>query len=310
MNWLDPNSHVGFRVPSADWQPRWPVDAVIVGDSFSFCMTEYKDCWVQLLDTQDGLSVVNLGVPSTGSVSHQRVLGTFGMPYKPRIVIWQWWGNDFNDDYGLVYVPEAVGDMVVIVHPTKLKQGLDTQIGSWLARNSAVYTLADRLFFSHLYSHPAVTNLLEQPYQVNVGNLSLHFGNEYEHQAFDITLPRNSQGLDLTRHAILQARDELAKTNTPLIIVLIPSKEEVYQRWTEPQLGEAWLNTISAGHKQMIALCQANHLVCLDSTPVFTQHADQGEQLYWPTDAHLNPAGNKVLAAAVIDFLRQQGLVH
>ena len=99
-NWLDAGSQVGFRVPSVEWEPTWPVDVVVVGDSFSFCYVEYEDCWVDLLATQHGFSMVNLGLVATGSISHQNVLNTFGLPHSPKLVIWQWYGNDFNDDYG------------------------------------------------------------------------------------------------------------------------------------------------------------------------------------------------------------------
>ncbi len=69
------------------------VDAVAVGDSFTFCFTDENDCWVQRLGQLTDRNIINLGITSTGSVSHQRVLASFGMPLKPPLVIWQWFGQ-------------------------------------------------------------------------------------------------------------------------------------------------------------------------------------------------------------------------
>jgi hypothetical protein len=95
-NWLGENSHVGFRVPTVDWEPRWPVDAIFLGDSHTFCFTEYEACWVQILAETYGMSVVNMGQGATGNISHLHLLQKFGLLNEPRFVIWQWYGNDAN----------------------------------------------------------------------------------------------------------------------------------------------------------------------------------------------------------------------
>ena len=47
-NWLDPNSRVGFRVPHIDWEPPWPIDAVIA------IVYSLPTCWqVDISGTQD-----------------------------------------------------------------------------------------------------------------------------------------------------------------------------------------------------------------------------------------------------------------
>ncbi|MBI5959193.1 MAG: hypothetical protein HY866_10690, partial [Chloroflexi bacterium] len=48
------------------------VDAVAVGDSFTFCFTDEADCWVHKLGQLTNRNIINLGITSTGSVSHQR----------------------------------------------------------------------------------------------------------------------------------------------------------------------------------------------------------------------------------------------
>src|SRR4051812_6431275 len=65
---------VGFRSP----QPQdGAVDAVALGDSFTFCFTEIEDCWTNILAQRTGLNLSNLGQPVTGSTSHARIYYDF-----------------------------------------------------------------------------------------------------------------------------------------------------------------------------------------------------------------------------------------
>ncbi len=81
--------------------PEWPVDLAVVGDSFTFCFNAFADCWVQRLHSGYGWSTMNLGQRGTGSLAHLQILRTFGVPLEPRVVLWQWYGNDANEDYGM-----------------------------------------------------------------------------------------------------------------------------------------------------------------------------------------------------------------
>jgi hypothetical protein len=308
-NWLDPNSNIGFRVPSADWQPRWPVDAVVVGDSFTFCFTEYADCWVQRLDTDHSLSVVNLGQVATGSLSHERLLDTFGLPYEPRLVLWQWYGNDFNDDYGLASLGQATNKpqrQQIPDQPETTDNHAPLSLIQWLRANSAAWNVMAPTINKLQSGQP----LADNPYQVHDGNLNFAYGNSYVRAAWDLSNPKNAQGFAITQQALLDTRDRLAATHTPLVIVLIPTKEEVYRPWVEKQLGTGWLDTVSEGRLKMVDFCQAQNLICLDATPALTDHANHYEQVYWSENLHLNPAGNRILSDAVWAFLVRQGLAH
>jgi len=298
-NWLDPKSHVGFRVPDTSWQPRWPVDAVVVGDSFTFCFVTYPECWVSKLQSDYGLSMVNLGLPATGSVSHERVLDTFGLAYKPRIVLWQWWGNDSYEDT-LLYA---------IQHPKPDKGGevpgpctTPSSLQRWLDTYSALGAMTHGLGC-------AVDPLAVDPYHVTSGAINLTFGSVWFRVPLDMSTKENKKGWPMTQDALLAANQMANGIGAKLVIVLIPAKEEVYQKLTEPYLGAQNLAIYSEGRNMMLGLCKTRGLTCFDVTPVLTQHANAGEQVYWPSDIHLNPAGNAILAQAVDDFLKAQGLV-
>ncbi|MDQ7033319.1 MAG: SGNH/GDSL hydrolase family protein [Anaerolineae bacterium] len=96
---------IGFR---ATVPIDYEVHSVVVGDSFGMCFTERADCWVEQLAGNLGQNIVNLSQPVTGTSSHLRILRDFGQPLQPPLVIWQFFGNDFNDDYGLAVFREEI----------------------------------------------------------------------------------------------------------------------------------------------------------------------------------------------------------
>lgn len=304
-NWLDPNSHVGFRVPAPDWEPRWPVDAVVVGDSFSFCYTEYADCWVQLLADWYGLSMVNLGQVATGSVSHLNVLRTFGLPYEPRLVIWQWYGNDFNDDYGFaVQRGEVAGEVFL---PPEIAWAPEGRVARWLYDNSAVYRVVDTI--ARPPDVQTAVTMFADPYHIQTDRLDLAFGRRYTLDSTNMDDPKNQFGRQQTQAAILEAKQALAERDIRLVVVLVPAKEVVYASWTEPVLGVEQLTAISESSHLMLSFCQEQNLRCLDATPALQAFAEQEEQLYWPEDTHLNGLGNQRLTELIWAFLVDEELV-
>ncbi len=284
-NWLDASSQVGFRVPSVDWEPTWPVDAVVVGDSFSFCYVEYQDCWIDLLATQHGISMVNLGLVATGSISHQNVLNTFGLPHDPKLVIWQWYGNDFNDDYGFT---------TLYGENASERKGEDSVPPGLLRRNSAVASIVYAISQSRQGSQQ-YTRFID-PVVTSIGEEAIWFGRPYMQEAFSLNEPKNKEGQAISEATILAVQERLLAEDIELMILLIPTKEEVYETWTSQFLGVPYLEDISQGRLEMLEFCEENQLTCLDMTPTLTNQANVGNLVYHAQDTHLNELGNKVLA--------------
>jgi hypothetical protein len=292
-NWFDPASQVGFRVPAPDWTPRQPIDALAIGDSFTFCYTAVADCWVTHLAADREWSIINMGMVSTGSISHLRILRDFGVPMQPRLVIWQWYGNDFGDDVWL-----STGDAGALVSnsPTAFGCTHDAPLAAWLRDNSGVYTIAT--------SFLCVRNVgFSTSYHLIDGAITMGYGDRYTLQSLDMTDPRNIQGMTLTQDALREARDLLLGQGIDLLLLLIPSKEEVYHKWTVDMLGVEVIDALGEGRRQILAFCGAESLHCFDATDALTEAANQGQQLYWSEDLHLNERGNAVLADALLMFL-------
>ncbi|MBN1200515.1 MAG: SGNH/GDSL hydrolase family protein [Anaerolineae bacterium] len=270
------------------------VDAVAIGDSFTFCFTDEADCWVQQLARLTGRNIINFGVTSTGSVSHQRVLESHGLPLQPPLVLWQWYGNDANEDYGLALLRGETE--VQSPNPAPPPPELN-----WWDEHSAVYVLL-KLYLGSEDTFEGSLQFLDREYATQ-GNVELAFGRDYLWGAFDIQQPHNEVGWKLSTIAFLESRDMVEDYGGSLVIILMPTKEQVYRDMAEPLIGADKMALLDQNYDLMLDFCEQESLTCLDMLPVLQAHAAQGEQLFYTTDIHLNPLGNTVLAKAVANWL-------
>ncbi len=296
---------VGFRSP----QPQdGRVQAVALGDSFTFCFTELQDCWVSLLAQSTGLPISNLGQPVTGSVSHARLYYDFvAKPdlklKQPRLVLWEFYGNDYNDDYGLAAL-DGTAKTPPLVQPTPPPPAPGA-VARWLRENSALYVIAGAMLRG---KQPGVDEFVD-PDHVTQNGLDLWFGQSYIRDAFDVSQARNLEGEKLSQQAILDTRNLVERNGGNFVLIVFPTKEEVYRPLTEPMMGKAAIDAIAAPRLRLLDFCQAQRLTCFDLLPILSAHASANEQLYYPTDPHLNAFGNHVIAPSIIDFLQQQGFL-
>jgi hypothetical protein len=295
---------VGFRSPPpADGD----VAAVALGDSHTFCFTSEAECWVTRLSAVLQTPIYNLGQPVTGSVSHARRYVDFvakpnlGLR-QPRLVLWQFYGNDYNDDYGLAVLNGTAQTPPPLADPAPTPAPDDRR--RWWLQHSVVYALLDAL----LQPKPGVEMFVD-PYRAIDQGVDLWFGQRYVRESFDMAQPRNLEGERLSQAAILDTRARVEQGGGQFVVLLMPTKEEVYRRLTEPQLGADALASIAAPRLRLLAWCRAQALTCLDLLPALEAGANANQQVFFPTDTHLNPAGNQIVAEAIRDFLRAQPIM-
>ncbi|MEL7432433.1 MAG: hypothetical protein AAFN11_00640 [Chloroflexota bacterium] len=291
---------IGFRTDPVDYF----VDAVVVGDSFGMCFTERADCWVDQLATQTGLGIVNLSQPVTGTTSHYRILQDFGVPLladnAQPLVIWQFFGNDFNDDYGLAVFR---GDIE--------SQEEETSTDATNTRPiSALFAVGQTLFTGNIVGVPDSEALFVKPHRAIINEDEvLRFGGTYELQALDMSREINQIGLDYSRIAFQEAQTIVDDMNGTLLVVIIPTREEVYRATTAPIMGEDNVDTLQSARDTMLSLCDEFALTCFDAYDALVTATQTSDTLlYYSDDMHLNAVGNAVLADALASYLVENDL--
>ena len=296
---------IGFRNRPVDYF----VDIVVVGDSFAFCFTEHADCWVSQLEAETGMGVVNLGLPGTGSRSHQLVLRDFGSPLQPPLVIWQFFGNDFNDDYGLAV---SRGELEPLDAPT-VESGENVRGGSirdWLRGRSVLFAVAETVLTGQRHDLDAVGQQFEDRYEARLATGEvLRFGQPYEPQAMDMERPSNQAGYEISRESFEAARDLVANWGGQLMVALVPTREEVYSSLTAQAMG-ADLTAIQSARLAMLELCADLEVPCYDALADLQVASVENPLLYYVDDMHLNARGNRIFSELVHDWLSAQNLLR
>jgi hypothetical protein len=176
---------------------------------------------------------------------------------------------------------------------------------SWLEENSAFYVLL-KLYLGDESDFDASLQFHDPAYAER-DDVKLAFGQPYLWDAFDQAQPTNRDGWTRSQEAFLAAREMVESYGGTLLIVLMPTKEQVYREMSEPLLGADKLALLDQPYQMMLDSCAQEDLTCLDLMPIFVPYAEAGEQLYYTTDMHLN-ARQPILAEALVIGRRDPGV--
>ncbi len=301
------DSRMGFRTYPVHQGDA--IDAAVVGDSFSFCFTEFEDCWVTRFEAATGTRTMNLAQGSTGSMSHWRFIDTFGRAFRPPLVIWQWFGNDFNEDYQLA-VTRGEMQPIEFGDPIPHDASSENQVLHWLRTNSVAWVILETaLVGEDAYISDFERYHFTRPYEVTYNGSTLRFGQRYEQIALNVNDPRVAAGIPMTREALQNAKAAVESWGGTFVVFLVPVREEVYSDLTAPLLGDDKMAIYASARTTMLDLCAELDLRCYDLLPDLQAYERRGEHLYYTEDMHLNPQGNAVVAELVQSWLDDLGLL-
>lgn len=257
---------------------------VVVGDSYTACASvPNKACWVELLEQKTGRDMANLGVVGYGPQQEARMLAKYGLPLKPKLVLWGFFPNDVNDAWKF----DQFGS-----EAAKEGQFWQNPIKSWLARHSALFTLGAFFWYNRYLFYNLV--MVDPPPNPLTANLVWWLTNT------DTTLPEVATGLSLTQQTILEARRQTLTQDkaTRFVVVILPYREQVYAPTSlQPQLDRL--------NQTLADFCQAQQLTCLDLTTLLRQKAaTEPESLYYLNDIHLTARGNQLVAELIAEALK------
>jgi len=266
---------IGFRDDGINDE----VFGVVIGDSFATCAgVQIEDCWVELLETQWQKDLVNLSVLGYSPQQEARMLRRYGLPLKPKMVLWVFFANDVKDAWRFNQFGSGAA------RHTNFWQN---PVNRWLVQHSAVYATGsffwyNRFFFYNL-ARADDKALPRNP------NYSWWLANT------DLSIPEMVQGLTLTQQTLLTAYQDTTTPQTQFVVVILPFREQVY---ASPPLQTQFDQL----NNTLIQFLQQNNIPVLNLTPDLRNRANTA--LYFDEDIHLNIYGNRVVAELLYEKLR------
>lgn len=288
-------SDVGFRDDGLDERklPR----VVVLGDSFAEgANVNLQDGSVELLEQSTGADFVNLGVGGYGATQARIVLERYGLELKPALVILMFFtGNDLGDDG---------------IYESKTSRSPGDRLKQFLEKYFYTYELLKHVLgrSSGASSLPLVNEVGSDDLAYRDEELDLVFYLEHFASLVKDDPPAwIARGMQRTPQSILQIRDICQARGIEFVVVIAPSKEQVYWEKVASLLAEPDRYDPDGPNRLIKNFADEHGIAVLDLTPIFRAHAD--EQLYFPKDTHWNVAGNRLAAQAMSDYLLTNGLL-
>jgi hypothetical protein len=288
----------GHRVGFRSDPPRWPLDILTFGDSFTFCWTTIQDCWVHRLQTDYDYHVFDAASPGTGTTGQFNLMKELVPPYKPKLVIWTWYNNDITDDYDLARIRGEVDEL------QRAPESDPPQELQGLSRYSAVYMLLEKGL-----NPPAKKSPYQHYWFLNVhGRRMIIHTNEYPYGS-DLSWSANNYGWQQNIKSHEAGAKLIADNNAKMLLVIIPTREEAYSAYLQDSLGQTYLDQMGKTRQLLLDQCIQNGWDCIDALPVFQEAIKNGQTIYYAFDSHLDASGNKVLEDLIHSYIVSHNLL-
>lgn len=280
-----------------------------LGDSFTFGVgVDEEHTYLRQLEhllNHEGRSsaagsveVLNAGVPGYGTVHELRYLERIGLRYEPDLVLLGFYvANDLSDN-----APQSLRTVQGFLVPQGQVNFVNVKI--WLRHHFRTYacvadTLKHQKRLGDILAHVGLVKLADPGMNVR-----------YQAVQFYLKAPP-AEVLAMWQQAeelLVRMRNLLQQHDSRLVVVIIPDRISVYERWLERAVRQAGRSIAefdgAQPHHTLAALCQRHQIPFLDLLPVMRETASQESGLYFDYDGHWTPAGHRVAAQTIFRFLK------
>ena len=286
----------GFRDLDLPVKKRAGIQRImVIGDSFTFGMgVDLKDTYAKQLEGMlngSGLhsEVINCGVIGYNMWQHYETLRHNVIPYKPDLVIL----GLFPDDLFCSFPPKGVLEEGYAGHnpfgPRKGLQGAVNGSSLWnfLRNANTLFEYKNR----HRRGHAYVKGIEERKKSWGPGNP--------DNPNYRIM---SGRGADKGRYRDFSASLErfvntAKRAGARTLVVMIPDSV---------QLNDPHMQAVNRYVRQV---CKDMGVPFVDATPALEAQEDHPSLYLFPVDAHNSPRGLKVIAEAIVQAIRQMGLL-
>jgi hypothetical protein len=292
-NLVQTSVQFGFQMDSHGFRNigPWPerADVVAVGDSWVFSYGVNDDeAWPRQVERSlPGTRVMNFGLSGFGPEQYTRAYERFGIPLHPKLLLYGIFpGNDLKDtkDFGRWLRAGSPGNYNVWRTADQVRR-LNTPI----IGKSYVVLLVRESWRNRRARFGSRTVTLADGHRLRLT------GDLYR-QAANLAHPGGAQ-FDSAFAALSRARELAAAQGTRVLVLLFPTKEEVYL----PLLG----NSAPRPVVPFAAELARRGIEYIDFTAPFTAEAKRGRTIYFELDPHPNQAGYRLIANTVTTYLER-----
>lgn len=263
-------------------------DMIVVGDSFVEGLTvPAAELTTSLLAKLRRETVANLGQSAYGPLEELVVLRRFGLPLRPRTVVWMFFeGNDLGD----------------VISYRRAMRNPQSPASSFWARSFTRNALKEvkRFFVASVKIQGVKRAGVFEALNGQKVTVYFMYGSSRPLSADDLS------ALDDTARTIATAQTLSAAQNARLIFVFVPTKFRVFRGFCRfPQESECrnWvLNDLPERLRQAVASISPE-VGYLDLTSSLVDAVKNGQLPYYPDDEHWTAEGHKVAAEAINKYL-------
>lgn len=294
-------------------------DVVLIGDSFGVGAGVVRPPGLcARLAAETGLSVYDVSVSGIGPIHQEWLLREVALSKQPRAVIWLFYSGN---------------DVTYSIEPLAYRRlGYSTYAEAHADHLRPACLLFDLLRASLQTKTPEGEPLPGFPLRRSDGSVRpiwLHPENLAQ-LGYSRELWEGSIGWKAARDAMQRAVETCRERGVTLVFVYLPTKEEVYLPFVEPDpellvrtlarhadpgpeepvvVRERLLANRGALEAAFRAFCEGAGVPCLVATPLFEKLAREGQLAYLVTDTHWQVDGQEALLRPLIDLLREQGVL-
>lgn len=286
FRWDVTYDHNGFR----NRQDLNSADIAVIGDSFVEGLTvSDAELGTSQLANLEGKLVANLGQSTYGPLQEEIVFNRYALPLHPRTVVWMFFeGNDLQDV--IAYQHE-------VEHPASY----------WHAAWTRSFTRSAYLETKRILSPPAKPPGVSRSgvYKSAKGTAVTTY---FMYRSKPLS-PQELRAVDETVQTLAAVEKLCVAQQTKLVFVFVPTKFRVLRSFCQfPAESECrnWEPTDLSDRLKTGLRAAAPGVEYLDLTPSLVAAAAQGDLPYYPDDEHWSPAGHKIAAQAIHDYLAQQ----
>lgn len=260
---------------------------VAVGDSFAFGWgQEYPITFVRIVQDKIGKRILDFGLGGQGPIQYNLVLENWGLTFKPKVVLWQFFPNDFMDCAKFKNRMKGANNKI---------DEAKSRLKLWFTKYSSTYKLYK--YITRPYSSKVL--------HYNKGGVEYAFEYNWEREV-DMQNPDVRMGYGLVL-AELDKLKKLSEANgfVPVVLV-IPEKEQLYYRELRALAGKGEGLDMFEMNDKVASYARSIGLRVFDGRTLLEKNMDK--QIYFKLDGHFTDLGAKIFGEGVADFLKAEKL--